>query len=378
MARHAKLVVLFLVLLMSDFCQRGQATYSQVWGAETAQGTTQREEMSFRDDFDQAMKPEWELVRSDPTHLSTDKAPGKLTITTQHGTVHRTNRAAPLLPNLAIMKNPIAHTDGFVITTCLEGFAPTMHFQQAGIIVYQNDDHYTKWVYQFDNGRIIWNLLRETNGRSRQAQSEFDDDTKKKVWLRLTARGNHFEFASSSDGKKFQSHGELPWGTEPPPRVGLMATNGSREEAADIDACFDFFEIRALTPAEKRQPAFVERRALAGKWNFVSCQTGGKDMEVANMSGFDVSDTNVTLRDEHASSTFSYTIDHSKQPKAISLAAFTGRGTGPALGIYELSGDSLQLCIELESKTQSPDKFETKAGDHRMLLKLKRAKASGD
>ena len=49
-------------------------------------------------------------------------------------------------------------------------------------------------------------------------------------------------------GKSFQSHGEVEWGDGSPKHIGILAKNGGNKEASELDANFEFFELRAPAP----------------------------------------------------------------------------------------------------------------------------------
>jgi uncharacterized protein (TIGR03067 family) len=65
-------------------------------------------------------------------------------------------------------------------------------------------------------------------------------------------------------------------------------------------------------------------------------------------------------------------LDPTKSPKHVDLEHYaTGVPAWP--GIYELNGDDLKVCLNLEGKAR-PTEFKTKAGDKCLLLVLKRKK----
>ena len=64
------------------------------------------------DGFEGKLALNWEPVRHDPTHVSLVKHPGKLTITTQRGTIHGNEKADVLsggtpAKNLYLIRNPM-------------------------------------------------------------------------------------------------------------------------------------------------------------------------------------------------------------------------------------------------------------------------------
>jgi len=200
------------------------------------------------DNFDGKLRLDWQPVRHDSDHVSLTKHPGKLTITTQRGTIHGDEKAAgePSAKNLFVLPNPLAKDTDFVLTTCVVDFMPTEKYQQAGLICYDDDDNYVKWDYEYSyvkGGSRAFALVRETKAKPEHDHFEAADDLKR-VWLRLTRRGKNYECATSIDGKEFVVHGEKEWGGAPR-MLGILAKNGGLEGVTEIDACFDFFELRA-------------------------------------------------------------------------------------------------------------------------------------
>src|SRR5262249_34293221 len=110
-----------------------------------------------------------------------------------------------------------------------------------------DDDNYTKWTYEFnwpkgDGQYFVW--VRETAAKPEHFPVEAEAGLKQ-VWMRLTKRGKSYEYASSKDGKAFTAHGTEEWGNGAPKKLGLVAKNGGPDEVPEIDACFEFFELRS-------------------------------------------------------------------------------------------------------------------------------------
>ncbi|MHC4406740.1 MAG: TIGR03067 domain-containing protein [Planctomycetota bacterium] len=333
------------------------------------------------DDFDGELALDWKPLRHDSTHVSLTKNAGKLTITTQFGSMHLRRDPEMHSKNVFLIDNPQPEAPGFVVTTCLDSFQPVTAWQQAGLILFDDEDNYLKFVLEFNNrtGHAagvgpIWNLLREVEGESSITKTEIEGDIPQKAWLRLTVRGGRHEYATSTDGKGFTIHGELPWGDGSPSRVGLLATNGGNSQAADLDACFACFEARSLTPDEESDPRWTERRKLAGAWEAVESQINGKPSEHVTLSRFVFTDTRVTVKEGTKTLPFDYTVDALKQPKQLTLSTFSGSSAGQIRAIYSVDDDALTLCINLRAEGEAPSGFETKEGDGRLLVKLKRSR----
>jgi regulation of enolase protein 1 (concanavalin A-like superfamily) len=210
------------------------------------------------DGFEGKFGLNWSPIRPDPTHVSLKTIAGKLTIRTQRGTIHRDAKAQGWdeAKNLFVIDNPMAKDADFVVTTCVHQFMPIAVFQQAGLLLYGDDDNYVKWCVQFNRGTgvgQVFSLLSETD-----AVSEFRHypvpNTAVDVWLRLTKNGRTYAAAASLDGKEFDVLEQREWGSEGPRKIGLIAKNGGGLEVApEMDASFEFFELRAPVE-EKAQP----------------------------------------------------------------------------------------------------------------------------
>lgn len=386
-----RMLLAVVVVMLSLFPARGQEAASQsepspAAGARPSDdenaATDPKEaiagdragEPEFRlfDGFDEKFELNWEPVRPDPTHVSLAKNPGKLTITTQKGTLgfNEIKRGEPA-KNLYLIRNPAAEGGDFVLTMCIESFKPTTNFQGAGLIVYDDDDSYVSCRMQWGNGRIRFNYMLETDQR-RTLKRDGPTPSTKRSWIRITKRGKFYERSYSTDGKQFISCGEVAWGNGAPKWVGITAGNGLKG-ADDIDACFDFFEARSLTDAEKNDPNYLDRKKLRGRWDVVSCQLSGKSLGEASFGQFVFDDASVTIKEKTKSIKTGYTLDATKGPKGLVLSALSSRVKRPVNGVYSLEGDTLVICLALQPDAPAPTKLETKDGDSQMLIKLQRA-----
>ena len=116
------------------------------------------------DDFDGSLGLPWEPRNPDASHVSLDKRPGTLTITTQQGGFFRENTS---YKNLMLVENPVKEDGDFELTTCLVCFAPFANVQQAGLVCFNDEDNYIKWVCEWHDvhGGRVFSLVRETAGR---------------------------------------------------------------------------------------------------------------------------------------------------------------------------------------------------------------------
>ncbi|HKM83952.1 MAG TPA: DUF1349 domain-containing protein, partial [Candidatus Acidoferrum sp.] len=146
----------------------GQVT--KVEGAISSEGFV----LLAYDGFDGKLGLNWKPVRPDPSHVSLKKTPGALTITTQRGSIHGEETKDAFgegikAKNIYVIDNPLAPGGDFVVTTCVSGFTPETNYQQAGLIIYNDDDNYLKFGYEYNwpkQGGQAFCILTETDAKS--------------------------------------------------------------------------------------------------------------------------------------------------------------------------------------------------------------------
>jgi uncharacterized protein (TIGR03067 family) len=115
---------------------------------------------------------------------------------------------------------------------------------------------------------------------------------------------------------------------------------------------------------------------LEGVWVFESQTVGGKGATKEQLDPMRIAIKGDTLtRGSGAISIASkMTIDPSKKPKTIDLVTrLPGGGSEKAVGIYELSGDTLKICYDNTGK-ERPKEFKSAEGSTVVLSVLKRQK----
>lgn len=324
-------------------------------------------ELPMRDEFDSKFTLPWETIRPDPTHMSLESHPGKLTITTQYGSIHMAQTTAK---NLLFIDVPDG-LDDFVVTTCVEDFLPETMWQQAGLMFYNGDDTFIKWVRDYTGqGYPVLNVNWEINQENKGVHSSIKV-SKERFWLRTIKRGNVFQCLASEDGKTWTTHFVVPWGNGKLKKVGLVAKNGPRE--GDMEAQFDFFELRRPTQEELDDPVFKLRQALVGNWTAVERKVNGKVVTKGPATRLLVVPGRMTLREKTALPA-AYTVDLSTTPNRITLYPLN-LGVGPQLnGVFALDGDTLTICLNPKSGGDAPDSFDTQEEDGRLFMKLEREK----
>jgi uncharacterized protein (TIGR03067 family) len=137
------------------------------------------------------------------------------------------------------------------------------------------------------------------------------------------------------------------------------------------------FALAAIL-ARSEEPARGPAAKLLGTWTIASGEKDGQKEPAERLKGTEVQITKdtiiVTGRDAAHSYKASYKLDLKHRPHAITMKALDGPDKGkPALGIFQLEGDTLKLCYALPGE-RSPEDFTTRPGSRHMLFILKRAK----
>jgi uncharacterized protein (TIGR03067 family) len=125
-----------------------------------------------------------------------------------------------------------------------------------------------------------------------------------------------------------------------------------------------------------KEPMRTDAEKLEGAWQATSVETDGKkapaDFAARIQMRFDKGFLMVKgLFGDNREVACQLKLDSDKKPKTID---YTGLGTKQTvLGIYELDGDTLKLCIVTRER-ERPKEFKTEAGSNLTLLELKRVK----
>ena len=338
-------------------------------GATVARNTGQ-DNLQFRlyDEFDGKLQLDWEVIRPDPTHVSLEKNPGKLTIASQHGGLHSDEgkrTPGPQVNNLYLVANPAGDGD-FVVTTCLDNFHPKERYQQAGPIVYDDDNNYFKALVGYGNSDVLF-------GSSWESRSDFwgfDLSTHgmewKRVWLRITKRGNAYEAAYSLNGKDYTVLNEHVWGDGSPSRIGLAVMNEDGTHGS-VDAAFDFCEIRALTAEERDDPAYHERQKFRGVWETSPASASNAPASSRHFTRFSFNGSTATITERQNSLFSEFSVNPESVPKQLSLFR---AGTGAINAAYRFEDQQLIVCMNTRPDLPAPTEFES--GNGRVLVRLQR------
>ncbi|RSM72693.1 PKD domain-containing protein [Actinoplanes sp. ATCC 53533] len=199
------------------------------------------------DDFlgDALNRDRWTVIRENQLSSVAD---GTLRLPTAAGDLYGTRNDAT---NLVLQPLP----SGAWQATTKVALPATASYQQAGLLVYGDDDNYAKLDFIYNGARTV-EFIRETAGAPR---NESADSTAapagEVVYVRLTSDGTNLTAAVSADGQAFTPVGRpaAMAGIESP-RVGVFALNGGTS-APVVDAVFDWFQFTPDAPAEPVDPS---------------------------------------------------------------------------------------------------------------------------
>jgi len=115
---------------------------------------------------------------------------------------------------------------------------------------------------------------------------------------------------------------------------------------------------------------------LQGTWQATSGEMAGVPVpaEVVKTAQLVVTGDKATLRSAGKDEPATLKLDPSATPKTVDILALAGPDKGKTQpGIYEVSGDTLKLCIA-HTGNPRPTTFSTKAGEKTALMVFQRVK----
>ena len=219
------------------------------------------------------LAPQWSWIREDPADWSLTADPGTLTIDAVNGDLYQTTNNAQ---NILVERAP---SGNFVAETKV-ALRPTQNTEQAGLLLYQDDDHYLRLVGEYNSGVDETEWAKETDvtspytgfscgaaypadtcpvygsgfmevpGFSPAAKAAGGNGTW--TWLRIVRRGNLVTAYTSIDGRRWEAgatynlHGFIPG---KPLDIGLEAITAGA--SAVMPAHFAYVHVYALPPRRR-------------------------------------------------------------------------------------------------------------------------------
>lgn len=185
----------------------------------------------FKDDFNAAFGDgEWYAVRGQTGALSLNDRTGYLLIPTAYGDLWAGYNNAK---NLLLRPAPAGD---FEITTSLD-FSPAKYGQQAGLIIYQNDDQYVSLGRAYDGSAVV-DFISESKDDLSSWPVPFDSPL---TFLKIARRGVSYSGYLSKDGSSWQKVYSYQNTGITSPGIGLFAFQSL--EGSPANARFDYFAL---------------------------------------------------------------------------------------------------------------------------------------
>jgi PKD repeat protein/glucose/arabinose dehydrogenase len=220
------------------------------------------------DDFEGTeLDPKWEVVRRDDTRLSVSD--GSLNLVSAPFDIFGNQTG---LPNIVLQPLPGGGSEPWSITAEMT-WSPTQNFQNAGLMIYEDDDNYIKTGMVW-NGARNFELIKETDGNPTfpggSTSAAPVGDT---FFLRfISADGNSVDAQFSADGSSWTDIGTT--GTDltglTNPRIGVYATASNQAGAGQPTASFHSVEFEpdaagGIDPNDEFDGSSLDKT----KWNSI-------------------------------------------------------------------------------------------------------------
>jgi hypothetical protein len=199
----------------------------------------------FSDDFTQTVfAAGWSWIREDTSAWSLNERPGWLRLTTGNGDLLGPGGEASLLVHPA--------PDGSFELRARIDFAPSANFHFAGVVIYQDDDHFVSLGRAFCDaippcvGDGVYLDNDETFLAGSAPTIARGDLPEGPIWLRLVREGETYSGFWSENAEVWSPIGSTT-AHMTPASVGLMSTTGG-SGAAPAPAYFDLFQVLPLSP----------------------------------------------------------------------------------------------------------------------------------
>jgi PKD repeat protein/glucose/arabinose dehydrogenase len=223
------------------------------------------------DSFDgDALAERWEVIRRDDERLSV--ADGALHLVSAPQDIFQGDTG---MPNIVLQELPGGGGEPWSVTTEMT-WDPTQNFQNAGLIVYGDDDNYIKTGMVW-NGARNFELIKELDGGAEFPGGAPAGDTPDTYFLRLVSDdGNSVASEFSSDGETWTEIGTTDLTGIESPRVGVYATASTQPGAGQPTASYHSVTIapdRAECPSECPTDEFDGAELDTDKWSFLHPST---------------------------------------------------------------------------------------------------------
>lgn len=188
----------------------------------------------FEDEFDgKSLENSWIILRENQSDISLTESPGHLRIISKAEDLWQIN-----VNNKIKLLRRGPHGD-FEIVARLT-YDPKEKFQQAGIILYEDEENYVMLTRQKDDAQHV--VMSRSVSKTEGAKSAATSLTT--LYLKLTKSGESISGAFSTNGETWTTVDHISGLHFKHPQVGLVGFNAQQKTTANAD--FDFFKISAI------------------------------------------------------------------------------------------------------------------------------------
>lgn len=178
----------------------------------------------------------WQWLRPAMSKWTLTERPGYLRIKTDAGELNFNDTAR----SIVLQQFP---TPNFDIRTALD-WNPARNYHEAGLVVYQESNHYVKLTVRYENGTRMLVLAKRKPGHdfSYYQETKLPAPPHSVMYLRLVRNGTRYTGYFSANGQNWTFISSLSAETMTTPRVGLGAWNGNMDLSdPGVNADFDWF-----------------------------------------------------------------------------------------------------------------------------------------
>ncbi|MBW7941475.1 ammonium transport protein amtB [Candidatus Kuenenia stuttgartiensis] len=198
------------------------------------EGTKVHASALFEDEFDgKSLENSWIILRENQSDISLTESPGHLRIISKAEDLWQIN-----VNNKIKLLRRGPHGD-FEIVARLT-YDPKEKFQQAGIILYEDEENYVMLTRQKDDAQHV--VMSRSVSKTEGAKSAATSLTT--LYLKLTKSGESISGAFSTNGETWTTVDHISGLHFKHPQVGLVGFNAQQKTTANAD--FDFFKISAI------------------------------------------------------------------------------------------------------------------------------------
>ena len=140
-------------------------------------------------------------------------------------------------------------------------------------------------------------------------------------------------------------------------------------------ALWAFAAVTPVIAADKDDAGKKELEKLQGTWNFVIVVIDGNQLpkgegpQTITFKG----DTITVKQGDKVLQAGTHKLDPSTKPNSVDAKITEGEGKGGSmLGIYELNGDTLKVCFDMQGKKR-PTEFKAPSGSGHFQATMKRS-----